>query len=97
MTTRHENLDHDGTSLAYENGYRDGLLERNAEIANLQAELREHRAAALAFTETVAAAVRANDNRGRGGQHVSFHGDFCAATPSVLNRLEWWASHLGDP
>ena len=29
-------------------------------------------------------------NRGKGGQHVSFHGDFASAVPSVLNRLEWW-------
>lgn len=40
MTTYNDNLDPHGTGLAYENGYRDGLLERNAEISNLTAELR---------------------------------------------------------
>jgi hypothetical protein len=50
--------------------------------------------AILAFCDAVAAASRAHDQRGKGGQHVSFHGDFAGAHPGVLNRLEWWARHL---
>lgn len=62
--------------------------------ARMAAEIRRHRSAIKAFVETVEAAARANERRGKGGQQVSFHGDFCAATPSVLDRLEWWARHL---
>lgn len=66
----------------------------NAEWCCVLAELYRRRAAVKAFCETVDAAVRANVRRGQGGQQVPFHGDFCAATPGVLNRLEWWARHL---
>lgn len=44
-----------------------------------------------AFVETVNAATRHFANRGKGGQHVSFHGDFAGANPSTMSRLEWWA------
>ena len=29
--------------------------------------------------------------RGKGGQQVSFFGDFANAAPSVLGRLRWWS------
>lgn len=36
--------------------------------------------------------LRASEARQRtGGQQVPFHGDFAAASPSMLNRLRWWA------
>jgi len=70
---------------------------RNVDMCAIHTALKELvklRATVKAFAETVAAAARANARRGQGGQQVPFHGDFCAATPSVLNRLEWWAKHL---
>lgn len=65
------------------------------DLAAERAKMLLLRAAVEAFIETVNAAVRAN-RRGRGGQHVPFHGDFCAASPSVMGRLEWWARNLGE-
>lgn len=65
-------------------------------VRSAVAEIRHHRAAVQAFSDTVEDAVRANANRGKGGQQVPFHGDFCAATPSVLNRLEWWARRFKE-
>ncbi len=32
--------------------------------------------------------------RGKGGQHVPFHGDFASVPPSALNRLKWWSREL---
>lgn len=45
---------------------------------------------AEAFVETVQAAVH-NHRGAKGGQHVSFHGDFAHITPSVVRDLERWA------
>jgi hypothetical protein len=44
------------------------------------------------FERTVAYA----DSRGKGGQHVPFHGDFASAcqSPSFVSRARWWATHL---
>ncbi len=41
------------------------------------------------FCASVESAI-ANARRGKGGQHVPFHGDFASATPSVIRQLEWW-------
>lgn len=49
-----------------------------------------------AFAETVRAAAAAFRAHGAGGQHVPFHGDFASLTPSVLNRLEWWAKYMTE-
>lgn len=46
------------------------------------------------FRHAVSAANRNNDRRGRGGQQVSFHGDFCSAQPSVLTQLTRWAREM---
>lgn len=70
------------------------------DLANAYLQLAERCKAlekvADAFGDTVARAVDANAQRGRGGQHVSFHGDFCNATPGTLTRLEWWAREFKD-
>lgn len=71
------------------------IVELEFELSALSAKMLLLRAAVEAFIETVNAAVRAN-RRGRGGQHVPFHGDFCSAPPSVMGRLEWWARNLGE-
>lgn len=42
------------------------------------------------FEEEVAAAI-ADNNRPRGGQQVSFHGDFARCPTSALKRMLWWA------
>jgi hypothetical protein len=80
--------------MIVELGGLDVVNASSAEMCRMLAELYRSRAAISAFAETVDAAVRANARRGQGGQQVPFHGDFCAATPSVLNRLEWWARYL---
>ena len=45
------------------------------------------------FVRTVSAARR-NMDRQPGGQHVSFHGDFCNTNPSAMSRLVWWAREM---
>lgn len=45
-----------------------------------------------AFVVTAEAAVRNQETKGHGGQHVSFHGDFACIQPSVTARLRWWAA-----
>jgi len=47
-----------------------------------------------AFVDSVERAVCANEQRGRGGQHVPFHGDFASAPPSVLIQLERYAREI---
>ena len=46
------------------------------------------------FCETVEHAAACIEARGRGGQQVSFHGDFASAPPSTMGRLQWWARTL---
>ena len=58
--------------------------------ARQQKELNRLRAVVADFADTVSRAERALATRNQGGQHVSFHGDFCAATPSVIIALERW-------
>ncbi len=41
-------------------------------------------------------AAGVHQRRGRGGQQVSFHGDFASITPSSLSRLEWHARNMRD-
>ncbi len=31
------------------------------------------------------------ENKGKGGQQVTFTGDFCAVGPSVVSRMRWWS------
>lgn len=62
-------------------------------IARMRAErdaLRAQLAAARAYVASMAESVeRARESRsGRGGQHVPYHGDYCAAVPSVLATLD---------
>lgn len=54
------------------------------------------RAVVEAFAETVEAACAAHKNQYKGGQQVSFHGDFCPGSigPSGLVRLKWWIREL---
>jgi chromosome segregation ATPase len=46
---------------------------------------------ARAFVEIAEAAIRHHENRGKGGQQVSYHGDFAMVPPSAVSRLRWWA------
>lgn len=67
-----------------------------SELERLQAEnarLREAlESVATEFEQTVAHI----DSKGKGGQHVPFHGDFASACqlPSFCSRARWWATHL---
>lgn len=47
-----------------------------------------------AFSDAVDAALKNNERRGKGGQQVSFHGDFASAPPSTLIQLRRWADEL---
>lgn len=42
------------------------------------------------FEREIEAAEEHLASRGKGGQQVSFHGDFAGAAPSTLGRLRWW-------
>ena len=48
------------------------------------------------ITEEFERTVRHVDSKGKGGQHVPFHGDFASACqlPSFISRARWWATHL---
>lgn len=70
------------------------IAELRQSVAALQSQVDAVAPVVESFAETVKAAARAMDSRGKGGQQVPFHGDFCAAGPSVMNRLEWWARQL---
>jgi CTP:molybdopterin cytidylyltransferase MocA len=59
----------------------------------LAAELARVRPVIAGFCETVSAARR-NMERAPGGQHVSFHGDFCNTNPSTMSRLVRWAREM---
>lgn len=39
-------------------------------------------------------AVYHHENRGKGGQHVSFYGDFANVAPSAVGRMRWWAREM---
>lgn len=51
----------------------------------------ELEARAASFVDAVNAAVRANEQRGKGGQQVPFHGDFASATRNLASSLRWAA------
>lgn len=89
----------DGIDASIEHGVReadqlrDTLARLDFTLAAERAQMALVRAAVEAFIETVNAAVQAA-RPSQGGQHVPYHGDFCAAGPSVLGRLQWWARNL---
>jgi len=47
------------------------------------------------FVEAVEAA-EVHATRPKGGQQVTFSGDFASAVPSVRGQLRWWARHLSQ-
>lgn len=71
------------------------LAGKQERIEALEAQLSGRKQRIAAFSDSVKRASEANLARGRGGQHVPFHGDFASAVPSVLVQLEWWAQELG--
>lgn len=73
---------------------RDHRRLSRAVIAML-ADLRSMRAVAQSLMDAAVRAGQEQARRGHGGQHVSFHGDFANATPSVLTRIEWYARQMG--
>lgn len=52
------------------------------------------RAAIQDIVDTFDAALRAHDNRGRGGQHVPYQGDFSSVPPSTLSEIRRWSRDL---
>jgi hypothetical protein len=65
--------------------------DKQAEIDRLTKKLARLALLSEHFTDAVQRAVTEMQNRGKGGQHVPFHGDFASAPPSTLSRLGWWA------
>jgi len=61
------------------------------EREELPAKLEKLRMLLQGFEEEIARAERNIQNRGKGGQHVPFHGDFANVPPFGLSRLRWWA------
>lgn len=48
------------------------------------------------FEAEIEAAAQHLASKGRGGQHVSFHGDFAQVPPSGIGRLRWWAREFRE-
>jgi hypothetical protein len=46
------------------------------------------------FRDEIARGRAHHASKDRGGQHVTPSGDFVYAQPSVLHRLEWWATEF---
>ena len=40
------------------------------------------------------AAIYHHENKGKGGQQVSFHGDFYSVGPGTIGRMRWWVREL---
>lgn len=76
---------HPGTALLEE--HRKALEEARYADDNAKAFTQ-------AFCETAEAAVQnaSYSLTAKGGQHVSFHGDFAHVPPSAIARLRWWAA-----
>jgi hypothetical protein len=80
--------------LARESLHKGGAEYNECDLSTLAAALlalAEERArmekVVEAFANSVDAADRADDARGRGGQQVPFHGEFCNAPPSTRSVL----------
>lgn len=54
------------------------------------------KAIAEAFASEAEAAVQHHENKNKGGQQVSFHGDFASIGPSVVGRLRWWVREFRE-
>jgi len=39
-------------------------------------------------------AIRHHENKGKGGQQVTFTGDFASVGPSVVQRMRWWLREM---
>ena len=52
------------------------------------------RAVLTALTEEFQATIRHHDNRGKGGQQVTFTGDFASVGPGTLSRMRWWLREM---
>ena len=52
------------------------------------------RATLAALTGEFERAVRHHENRGKGGQQVTFTGDFASVGPGTLQRMRWWLREM---
>ena len=59
-------------------------------------EERRLRAAIWAVIDMFEGAVANQENRGRGGQHVPYHGDFATMSPSSVGQMRKWARDLRE-
>lgn len=64
----------------------DGLSEKGASCPWCQRDLYWDELEAI--HDTFGAAVRSKESKG--GQHVSYHGDFASAPPSTVAQMKWW-------
>lgn len=52
------------------------------------------RAILTALAGEFESAVRHHENRGKGGQQVTFTGDFASVGPGTLQRMRWWLREM---
>lgn len=52
------------------------------------------RAILTALAGEFRATVRHHENRGKGGQQVTFTGDFASVGPGTLSRIRWWLREM---
>ena len=52
------------------------------------------RAILTALAGEFQATIRHHENRGRGGQQVTFTGDFASVGPGTLSRMRWWLREM---
>ncbi len=79
-------------------GRENAWLGDHNRLARERAEASEAREKALAtvveaFARTAEAAI-SHAERPKRGMQVPFHGDFCNAPPSTLDRLAWWVREM---
>jgi len=62
--------------------------------SDLERENRSLRAALWAVIDLFEGAVANFESRGKGGQHVPYHGDFASMPPSAAHQMQRWSRDL---
>lgn len=65
-------------------------------MSDADKRLRVAHAALLSMAETFESAVANYESRGKGGQHVPYHGDFAQLPPSAVSQMRRWARDLRE-
>jgi hypothetical protein len=70
------------------------ITAQSERVAELEGERSRLRAAIWAVIDMFEGACANFDSRGKGGQHVPYHGEFSSMTPSTRNQLGRWSYDL---